>query len=397
MAMQTGTGSSKQLDSFLAGKEAAQKALQKMGQQSADLVLAFSSVKYNQEQVVKGIRSVTGKATLLGCSDAGNITTEGPERKTVAVMAVKSDALRWSIGLGKGIANDAREAGREVAREVLKAHQERWHSRGKVLATFPDGLAGNGADIVRGVQEVIGEGFPIVGGSAGDDFLFQKTFQYYDDQVLSGVVPGILFDGDIRFGIGVRHGWMPIGEAHQATRSQGNLLQEIDGKPAVSIYEEYFGKKAEELRAEPLARMAIVYPLGITLPGAAEYLIRDPITVKEDGSLVCAAEVPQGSQVTLMIGGKEQAIQAAKVAAQQALEGCPKPRFALIFNCIARNKVLGEHVGEEIDAIRSTLGTQADLLGFYTYGEQAPLTGFIGKNCQSQFCNETMVILAIGE
>ena len=394
MAIQTGVGSSRQLDSFQAGREAAAQALEKVGAKEVQLVFVFSSVKYDQQQVVNGVRSVTGKADLLGCSDAGNITTLGPDRKSVAVMVIYSNTLRWTIGLGRGIAENAKSAGMEVVQEILKNHKE---GKGKVLMILPDGLAGNGADIIRGAQDALGEGLPIVGGSAGDDFLFQKTYQYYGDQVLSGTVPGILFDGEIRIGIGVRHGWMPIGEPHQATRSQGNILEQIDGKPAVSIYEEYFGKRAEELRAEPLARMAIVYPLGITVPGSAEYLIRDPITVREDGALVCAAEVPQGSQISLMIGGKQEAIQAAKIAAQQALETCPRPRFAFIFNCIARNKVLGEHVGEEIDVIRSTLGSQTDLLGFYTYGEQAPLMGFVGKNCQSQFCNETMVILTIGE
>ncbi len=394
MAIQTGVGSSKQLDSFLAGKEAASKALQKMGSKDADLVFVFASVKFDQTQVLKGIRSVTGNATLLGCSDAGNITTEGPDRKSVAAMTIKSDTLKWSVGVGKDIAKDAHAAGMEVAREVLKSYKD---GKGKILVTLPDGLAGNGADIVRGAQEVFGQGFPLVGGSAGDDFLFQKTYQYYQDQVLTGMVPGILLGGDIKFGIGVRHGWKPIGEPHQATRSHGNILEEIDGAPAVGLYEDYFGKKAEELKSEPLARMAIVYPLGITLPGAAEYLIRDPIMVREDGAIVCAAEVPQGSQVTLMIGGKEEAIEAARMAAQQALKECPQPKFALIFNCIARNKVLGEHVGDEIDAIRSTLGPHVNLLGFYTYGEQAPLIGVIGKDCQSQFCNETMVILTIGE
>src|SRR5438094_344674 len=80
------------------------------------------------------------------------------------------------------------------------------------------------------------------------------------------------------------------------------------GKPAVSIYEEYFGREASELRAEPLARMAITYPLGMRIAGSDEYLIRDAISVGELGELVCAAEVPVGSQVRLMIGGKQQAI-----------------------------------------------------------------------------------------
>jgi hypothetical protein len=275
----------------------------------------------------------------------------------------------------------------------MRKHQERYHSKGKVLAFFPDGLAGNGADIVRGAQEVLGPGFPIVGGSAGDDFLFQKTYQYFQGKVSTGTVPGILFDGSIRFGIGVRHGWTPIGEPHRVTKSEGNILHEIDGKPAVGVYEDYFGKKSDELRKEPLARMAIMYPLGIVLPGAEEYLIRDPITVKEDGSIVCAAEVPIDSQVSLMVGGKEEAIQAARVAAQQSAS----PSFSLNFNCIARNKVLGDRVGDEINAVKAVLGPRADIIGFYTYGEQAPLTGLIGKDCKSQFCNETMVILAIGE
>jgi hypothetical protein len=173
----------------------------------------------------------------------------------------------------------------------------------------------------------------------------------------------------------------------------------------VSIYEEYFGKKAEELKSEPLARMAITYPLGLRIPNSDEYLIRDPITVGEKGEITCAAEVPEGSEINLMMGSKENAIAAAREAAEQCVHevrkrGGREVTTAIIFNCIARDKVLAQDAKVEIAAIKEVLGSHAEMIGFYTYGEQAPIGGRVvaeEKAQRSEFCNETVVILGFGE
>lgn len=400
MSILAGIGLSKNSnDSYQAGYEACTLAIEKMGGGTPDFTIAFSSVVFNQEELVRGIRAASNNANGIGCSDAGEITNGGPTSKSVAVMAIKSDSISFTTGLGRDIKGNVRGAGRSVAEEVKKNAK-------MPLRTFimlPDVLTGNGAEIVRGVLDVLGENFPLVGGAAGDDFVFEKTYQYRDGEVVSGAVAGVGLSGNFTFGMGVRHGWIPIGPPMKVTKSEGAVVYTLDNRPAISIYEDYFGDKAQELRKEPLARMAITYPLGIKIPDLDEYLIRDPITVDAVGAITCAAEIPEGSEIRLMIGSKEKAIEAAEEAAKKVMRDFEsekaKPKFVLMFNCIAREKLFQQRAHEEIDAITVIIGEDVPVLGFYTYGEQAPLGGETKnpKLIQSRFYNETVVIFAVGE
>jgi len=185
----------------------------------------------------------------------------------------------------------------------------------------------------------------------------------------------------------------------KVTKAEGAKLIEIDDRPALSIYEDYFGKKAEELTKEPIAKMAYTYPLGMSVKGSSELLIRDVVIANEKGEINCAAEIPQGVEIRLMLGDSEKAMQAAKEAAEGALAQLKgaKPKVIFVFNCIARWKLLGPKIGEEIKAIQEVLGKEVPLIGFYTYGEIAPLGGLLGSECFSVFHNETMTLLVLGE
>jgi hypothetical protein len=399
MAMYAGVGISSDTDSYHAGYEAGAEALSKLGDHSPSLVIAFASTDFDQESVVRGVREVTKGAPLVGCSAAGEISHEGPNRRSVAVMVISGEGMNFTTGSGGNVKDGAREAGRAVARAV----KEKAPAELRAFIMFPDVLTGNGADIVRGALDELGEHFPVIGGAAGDDFHFKETFEFLDDMVASGTVVGVGLSGNFTMGLGVRHGWMPIGMPMKVTRSQGAVLQELDGKPAVSIYEDYFDEKADELRREPLAKTAITYPLGLKVPDLDEYLIRDPITVNDDGSITCAAEVPEGSEIRLMIGSKEKAIEAAQVAARKLMDDFAaansKPKLVLMFNCIAREKLYGQKAKDEISAVRDVIGMDVPMLGFYTYGEQAPLGGELAHadRIHSSFFNETIVMFALGD
>jgi hypothetical protein len=392
--IKAGIGRSNNPNAKMAGAEACKQSLSQAGNK-ADLVIVFSTVAYDQKEMLDGVRSVSKEIPLVGCSDSGGITNEGPVSKHVAVMALKGDNIDFTIGVGEGTDKDSFKAGKESAEEVKKKAK-------KPISLFVmllDGLAENGAAAVRGVQEIFGKNFPIMGGSAGDDFLFKKTYEYCNDEVLSNAVIGIGLSGDFSFGVGVRHGWEPIGLPMKVTKAIGGKLTEVNNRPALSIYEDYFGKKAEELTKEPIAKMAYTYPLGMSVEGSPEFLIRDVVIANEKGEIQCAAEIPEGSEIRLMLGDPEKAIQAAKEAAEGALvqlKGA-KPKVVFVFDCMARNKLLGARIGEEISAIQSVLGKEVPLIGFYTYGEQAPLGGVLGPECFSAFHNETMALLVLGE
>ncbi|MSR78749.1 MAG: hypothetical protein EXS59_01220 [Candidatus Taylorbacteria bacterium] len=385
-------------DSYAVGVNACQDAINQLQGRAPNLIIAFASTQYDQVQVLAGIRSVAKTALVVGSSTAGEITTAGPaKRHTVAVMAMSSPDIKFFGAVGENISANPRAAGKAAADGVKALAQAPLSA----FMMFPDVLVGNGADIVRGVLDSLGEHFPVVGGASGDDFKFKKTYQYLNDKAYSGAMVGLGFVGNLKIGIGVKHGWIPIGKPLKVTKSQGSVLHELDGKPAIKIYEDYFGSEmAEELKKEVLAKLAITYPLGMRTSGSEEMLIRDPITVDENGSITCAAEIPEGSEIQLMIGSREEAVKVAKQAAEKAMsELGGTAKAVVIFNCIARSKLFGVHAGDEIDAIQEAVGKTVPLIGFYTYGEQAPLGGEV-KNidkCNPSFHNETVVIVVLGE
>ncbi|MFH1894521.1 MAG: FIST N-terminal domain-containing protein [Patescibacteria group bacterium] len=389
-----GTGRSNNPDAVSAGADACKMALDKIGGK-ADLILVFSSVAYDQGKMIEGVRSVSKEIPLVGCSDAGEITSEGSFSKNIIVMAISSDMVSFTIGVGEGADKDSQKAGAMAADEVKKKTK----GENSLFIMLLDGLAENGAAAVRGAQDALGKKFPIMGGSAGDDFLFKKTYEYYNDKILTNAIIGIGLSGKFSFGVGVRHGWEPIGLPMKVTKSEGGKLIEVDNRPALCVYEDYFGRKAEELTKEPIARMAYTYPLGMSVAGSPELLIRDVVLANDKGEINCAAEIPQGSEIRLMIGDSDKAIEAAKDAAQGALSQLKgaKPKVVFVFDCIARHKLLGPRKTEEIKAIQKVFGEEVPLFGFYTYGELAPLGGKIGDECHSVFHNETMALVVLGE
>ncbi|TSC97287.1 MAG: hypothetical protein Greene101447_555 [Parcubacteria group bacterium Greene1014_47] len=224
-----------------------------------------------------------------------------------------------------------------------------------------------------------------------------KTFEYYQDQVLTDVVVGVGLYGKFSYGFGIKHGWEPVGLPLKVTKAEGAVLKEVDGKPALNVYEEYFGKDAAELVKEPLARMAYTYPIGMAVEGSDELLIRDPVIANEKGEITMAAAIPQGTTIRLMIGDRDKAIAAAKEAAEVAIDQLnkAKPGFILMFNCMARNKLLGVRCHEENQTVLGVIGKDVPMVGFYTYGEQGPLLG--KKGTPAYFHNETMTLVVVGE
>lgn len=340
--------------------------------------------------MLKGVGSVSKEITLVGCSDCGEITRERPLSKHVVVMVLNTD-VNFTIRVGKGTDKNSFKTAKEVAEEIKKKTK-------KPISLFImllDGLAENGAAAAKGIQEVFRENLPIVGGSAGDDFLFKKTYEYLNNEVLINAVVGVGFSGKFSFRVGVRHGWEPIGLPTKVIKAKRGKLIEVNNRPALSIYEDYFGKKVEELIKKSIARIAYTYPLGISVEGGSELLTRDVIITNEKGKINCAAEMPEGLEVRLIVGDPDKAIQTAREAAEKALAQLKgvKPKVIFVFDCIARKKLLGPRIGEEILAIQNVLGKDVPLIGFYTYREQAPFCGILGSKCLSVFHNATIVLL----
>ncbi len=398
--LRTAVGISANADSYTAAANAAESAFSLLGG-SPNLVFVFASSNYSFEEVISVVKKAAPTAIVAGTTTAGEISSSGPSnRPSVVVFALVTDQVTFAGGVGHNMKKDSFTAGKEMAKTITDAL-----GNDIAFATiFPDGLSGNGSAVVRGALSVFGQHFPLIGGSSGDDGLYKQTFQSLDGEVFTDSVVGVGWSKGLTFGVGVRHGWIPVGYPMKVTKSDGSILSELDGKPAISIYEDYLGPSyTEKLKSKTLAELAILYPLGMRISHDEEFLLRAPFFVNEDGSIVCGGEITQDAEVQLMVGSKEEAVAAARIAATHAkdqLNG-KEPKAAIIFSCHVRDKLYGtrERAQKEIHAIQEVIGNSVPMAGFYTYAEQAPINGEVRniEKCVSSVHNETIVILLIAE
>ena len=88
MTIEMGIGVSALADVFAAGQEAASQVVIQLGNRQPDLILVFSSIRFADPKMLKAVRSVTGSAPLVGCTDAGGIITSGPRRRSVTAIGL---------------------------------------------------------------------------------------------------------------------------------------------------------------------------------------------------------------------------------------------------------------------------------------------------------------------
>src|SRR3989344_3270166 len=102
--MKAGVGMAYGDDSYTVGANACQDAIEQLGDKNTDLLIVFSSVKYDQEKMLSGVRSVAPAALLIGSSTSGEVTTAGPVKDhSVTVMAIKSPEVKYFVGVGENI------------------------------------------------------------------------------------------------------------------------------------------------------------------------------------------------------------------------------------------------------------------------------------------------------
>ena len=381
-----GIGRSSDADATRAGEEAARAAAQHDG---AALAIVFASDAYPLGTLLDTIRGVLGDTPVVGCSTAGEIATDGPGDSGVVVFCLGGPGYAVTTGVATGAPRDLRAAGAGAA-ACIRELEPRAH---RVLLLLTDGLAGDQQEVVRGAHSIAGSGVPLVGGCAGDDLKMRATFQMHDGEVLQDAVVAAAIGSDAPIGIGVRHGWRPVGEPMLVTASAGNRVFELDDRPALDVYLERLEAPASSAE-DPAAftRFALTHPLGLSGRGTEPHVRFVGEADFEDRSLGCIASVPQGSLVWLMEGDACSVLEATDAACADALAplGEGRPQGLLAFDCIARRGVLGDAgVGQEVARVAERSGG-APVAGFYTYGEIARTHGTSG------FHNQTLVVLAFG-
>ena len=381
------TTQSKDSFSRSAGRRMGENLIEKLGL-APDACWLFCSPGEDIESLLKGIVETTGTPNLIGCTTAGEISSDGFSTDSAVLGGMVSDQINFEMVSVTAISQNSEKAGRELAAGFSDSV--------RYVQLFSDGITGDGSAILRGMTSSFNGNLPVSGGTSGDGGNFLKTYQFLGDEVLSDAAVAIGFCGDFKLGTGVRSGWTPIGLPKKVTRAAGNVLYELNGESALSVYERFLGKHAEQLPA-----VGVEYPLGIIgqfedLDGTDHLLLRATMSVdREKGVINFAGEIPEGAMVYLTCGDRNAILDATEAAARTAIEDygtAANPAVVFFYSCMARKTVLGLRTKEEIERVQRHFSATVPVLGFYTYGEYCR----VRRNGPSLLHNETATLAVIG-
>lgn len=394
MGTHGGVGITHHRDPREAGREAATQALHKIGVDKPDFVFVFASVGYDPVPLLRSIREATGYAPLTGCSGEGVIGgSEADESNfSVAVMAIRSDDVRFANGLTCGLKQDSGAAGRNVAHSV----RQKIADDTRALFVFADGLSLNFDRFVHGFEAelALGRHLPLLGGTAADNWAMNRTYQYCDDEIASDGVAWALLSGNARVAYAVNHGCIPIGSERKVTRAEGNFIYEIDGKPVLEVLKEYLIGDEVENWEKAVVSLSVGFKAPRHLSDDDEYVIRFmPRKDDEKGAVMLSTEVKEGTSIWMTRRDREKIARGLDRMAEEirGALGDSSPKLVFQFDCAGRGKVVlrDQQKTELLNRLQSNIGGDAPWIGCYTYGEIGPVRQ---HNC---FHNYTAVLAVV--
>ncbi len=348
----------------------------------ADLLLVFSDSPFFQsEACYTQLRSGFPQAHILGCSSAGSVLGVEISDADVVVTAVNFTRARVRLAVAQVMPDtNASDLGRQLMAEL--AAPDLRH-----VFAISDGQLVNGTVLALGLNQA---GLPVTGGLAGDGTRFGKTWIMADAPAESGRIAALGFYGDISINSGCFAGWEEFGIERVVTKSSGNVVYEIDGIPALTLYKHYLGDLASELPSSGLR-----FPLSIQAKKTDLPLTRTLLAIDEVAqSITFAGDVPQGYLCKMMQANLDSLIDSAGLAAEVAKPQNPDARgLCLLVSCVGRRLVMGQLVENELEIVQEKLGNATAITGFYSYGELAPFAGLM----QCQLHNQTMTLTTLYE
>ena len=220
--LEIGYGLGKGDDSFATGVETARQALDGMRESALSLVLVFASIRYDLEELLRGVHAVVGDVPVVGATTAGEICN-GPHHESVVVVSLASPYLKVRIGVGKGVARNWRQAVNQVvcSPEVAPFFSPQstiWSEltlQGKSvfgLMFSPGNTKSTDSHSFEILEELkrLSEGrLPIMGGCAADDWRLETNYVLCGGRAYPDSLLLVLCETQLRFGLALAHGFSP--------------------------------------------------------------------------------------------------------------------------------------------------------------------------------------------
>ncbi len=316
-------------------------------------------------------RALHGGTSCLGVmSDQGAAIAGGSGSGAFAIYDPDG-----SYGTGAApLADDPQAAAEQATLAALQAAGRQGESPALIWLTAAPGCE---EAVLAGIQNVVGRGTPVLGGSSADNAVAGLWRQMCNGDLLTdSVVVSVLFpSGPVSTAF--QGGYAPTGDSGVITAAAGRRLLRIDDRPAAEVYAEWTQGAVPAATEGPRAILSdsTLYPLGVVtdhIAGVPFHMLAHPATSHPDGSIDLFADLTQGDRIWQMKGTPDSLVDRAGQVARTALGAAPTPAGALVVYCggclLAQPDRLPDVVAQVTSALQG-----APFLGVFTFGEQGIL------------------------
>jgi len=312
-------------------------------------------------------------AHIMGTTTDGEIIDDVVTTKAIIInVTIFEKSTITSVGVD--YEGDSFDLGCEIAKRLETKDA-------KVMILFTTGLVINGEVFLNGIKSLSKDEYLVSGAMAGDNAKFVQTYISHQGKVIEEGAVGVVLKGSELYTKNrYQLGWHAVGLPMKVTKSQNNIVYELDEEPIISVYEKYFGK----LVSKQLPRIGIEIPLLIERDGVT--IARACINKLADGSLLFAGNVKEGETVRFGIGSLDAIIKDSRITWTNA-EDTFIPEGIFIYSCMARRRLLNKESSVEL----KNYAKLCPVSGFFGNGE------FFSNNEATYLLNETMTILALSE
>ncbi len=371
--LRVGTSYCKDSQPAKAAETAARQALLNAGISKAETAIIFASsyTAAQYEEILKQVKRITQASQIAGASGFGILTQEIEIEKqpAVAVMVIDGSFPIESF-LVPHLQESSFRAGAALGEKLRKSE-----IAPSSMMMFPDAFSFHNHLFFDGLEQSYGY-LPLYGGLASEDGGEAKTYQMHGDGVSFDAVSTLVFPPNVQIEAGLSQSCAPVGEALQITRAQGNLIYELDSRPAYDVFLDFLSQVEFKNTNQVLQRIFLGIPLKSFQTDFTQspYLVRNITSVNaQKGLLSCISPIEEGEFVTFTFQSPDLARQNLRGMLQDLKDRFEdKPQFGFYFNCCGRGQNLYARPNEDTRLIRQFF-PETPILGFFSYGELAPV------------------------
>jgi len=390
MQLSIGIGNSSKIDGYEAGFEAASIVKEQLIGDSPDFVFVFSSIGYEHQDILDAVAEVLGDMPQSGATFGGIIGREFVDESMYAVQiaGLKSNTIQFYNFKSANAVNQPFQAGENIGQRVAAVAQD----GNRVLFLFPD-FRTNLTRLFDGIEKHCN--IPFIGGGSGDNLKFQQCYQFHDGEVMENACCAVLMVGDFELMTIVTHGSEPLSDAQIVTKCTGNVIYEIDDKPALDVASEGLGQAiTPENITSAICLMGIGFKTAYSPNLLSPYIVHAIHGFNfNNGSCIVQTEVTSGSEIRFMRRDPHGVLESARVGAEKLSKELDSlnvtPKFICQFDCAGRGKCfVGDDVHKGIAMVQEAFKHSIPWMGSFAFGE---ISSIKGKN---YFYNYTATLSA---